>query len=162
MPHCLQQVITIKVSTLYEILTLLLTERGGLPLALQATAGNWLLTARQVRLAPDWDFLSVTVKRRKNWQGNYYLTFVSMALGVEPTSCVKPSPYKRHTCLPCRDRWVALPQNPTPRHTHIFSHTVIHLAFFLPGRRKGLAPKIKFKKCPLKKVAMYLGGRWGV
>lgn len=44
-------------------------------------------------------------------------------------------------------------------HSHFLTHT--HSSgVFLPSRRNGLAPKIKFKKRSLKKVVMYLGGRW--
>ena len=55
-----------KVNTLYELLTLLLTERWRPASFLQVTAGDWLLTATHVRLAPDCDSPSVTIKRRKN------------------------------------------------------------------------------------------------
>lgn len=44
-------------------------------------------------------------------------------------------------------------------HSHFLTHT--HSSgVLLPSRRNGLAPKIKFKKRSLKKVVMYLGGRW--
>lgn len=100
-----------------------------------------------------WDLLFDTIKMKKNFlKGSHYLTFVSMALHVGPTSCLN----HLRTVNTTRAQMTAGPVGPSTKpcpETHFLTFLPTHGHSFIPTLQieKNLYPKIKSKKRSLKK-----------